>query len=273
MGLAVDEPELPVYDAESLKKKRTELERELYTIDAALERWRVDRAIADEAAGSHDDAELVARHAELMARFDATEAQLLALPTSGDPPHDRLDVDDSAQLIEIATFGRVVAPRAITSADLILSVAPRLTWPCDRVRLCLELISDPHASQSAEELEVALSAAAAATHVDVSLEAPGAALLSLQANISVDIPGRCVVFSFVIPATAQVGASVLFSPVVVSGQKVGGMLGALFVKVGARGGCQISNVWVFAATILLQPSTPSLVLCSPVTLPSRRPRS
>lgn len=59
------------------------LERELCTVDAALERWRAEQGTAAEAAASLGDAELAEQHAELTARFDAAESLRLWRDTSG----------------------------------------------------------------------------------------------------------------------------------------------------------------------------------------------
>ena len=85
--------------------------------------------------------------------------------------------------------------------------------------------------QSADELELSLAASAAATRVEAALEAEGAAPLPLQADVSTDVPGRCVCISIRVPESAPVGSSVCFGPLTVSGQPVAGLLGPLVVKV------------------------------------------
>ena len=99
--------------------KRVALERELCAVDAVLERVRAERSTAADAVASLCDSELVAQHAELTARLDAADALLLALPTAVvEPPSIRIVADEAALLAGAAVFGRVVAPRAITAADL-----------------------------------------------------------------------------------------------------------------------------------------------------------
>lgn len=75
-----DELEVRINEAESTKIAA--LERELCSVDAVLEKLRAERGVAAEAATSLNDAELIAKNAELLARLDAAEAQLLAIPTS-----------------------------------------------------------------------------------------------------------------------------------------------------------------------------------------------
>ena len=225
-----DEVEAHIASVESSKRRALELE--LCAVDAVLEKLRTERGMMEEAAASLGDADLIAESAELMARLDAAEAQLLTLPTSViEPPHVGLVVDEPALLAGAAVFGQVVAPRAITASDLTLEGAPLCTWPGDTVLRYLELQSAPHASQSAEELEVSLGGTAAATHVEASLKAEGAAPKPLKADVSVDIPERCIV-SIAIPDTTSVGSSVCFGPLTVSGQPVAGLLGPLLVEVG-----------------------------------------
>jgi hypothetical protein len=81
---------------------------------------------------------------------------------------------------------------------------------------------------------VSLGAAAAATHVEATLEAEGAAPQPLKIDVSADVPGRCVSISIVIPLSAAVGSTVCFGPLTVSGQSVAGLLGPLAVKVRDR---------------------------------------
>ena len=209
--------------------KRVALEHELCAVDAALEHLRAERSTASDVAASLCDSEL---EAELTARLDAADAQLLALPTTVvEIPHVGVAVDSAALLAGAAVFGRVVAPLAITAADLTLEGAPHHTWPGDTVRLYLVLHSAAHAAQTAEELAVSLGAAAAATHVEATLKAEGAAPQPLQADVSADNPKRCIIISIGVPLDAPVGSSVCFGPLTMSGQPVAGLLGPLVVKV------------------------------------------
>lgn len=226
-----DELDARVTAAESAKI--TALERELCTVDAALERLRAERGAAAKATVSLGDAELVLRHAELRARIDAADAQLLTLPTTiVEPPYVGLTLDTSALLAGIAVVGRVVAPRAVTAADLNLEDSPCRTWPGGTVDIFLTLKGAQHASQSAEELEVSLFAVAKATNVEVSHEALGVAPQPLVTeNTSADISGRCVIVSIAVPAAAPVGSSVCIHAVTVSGQPAGGFVRPLRIAV------------------------------------------
>ena len=195
-----DELEERVVDAGS--SKIAALERELCAVDAALEIWRSER-------GAAADAEFSARHAELTARFDAAEAKLLALPTTIlEPPHIGFIVDAPALLASIAACGQVIAPRAITAADLTLERMPSFAQPGRTLHLHLVRQPTPYSFQSAEELEVSLGAAAAATHVEATLEAPGAAPQHLQTDVRVDLNLHRVVVSCSIPLDAPPVSSV-----------------------------------------------------------------
>jgi len=225
-----DELESCVESAEA--SKRVALERELCAVDAALERLRTERGAASEAVASLSDTELKARHAELSARLDSVDAQLLALPTSVvEPPYVGVVIDEAALSAGAAVIGRVVAPLAVTAADLSLEVATGYAYPGCTLMLRLMSSTALHASQSDDELEVSLSVAAAATHIEAALEAEGAARQSLKAHFSADAPGRCVTISIGVPQDALVGSSVCFSPLTVFGQPVAGLLGPLVVQV------------------------------------------
>ena len=78
---------------------------------------------------------------------------------------------------------------------------------------------------------MSLGAAAAAAHVEATLEAKGAAPQPLQADVTADAPGRCVNISIVVPRDSAAGSSVYFGPLTVSGQPVTGLLGPIVVKV------------------------------------------
>lgn len=150
-----DELQTAIDDAESVK--RTLLEIELCAADAALEQLRTVRGAVAEAVGSLGNTELVAQHAILSARLDTAEALLLALPTTSiEPPHVGLVMDVSALIPEIAVFGRVVAPRAVTAADLALDATPNIARSGDPLLLRFVLLSAFHASLPTEELEVSL---------------------------------------------------------------------------------------------------------------------
>jgi hypothetical protein len=144
-----------------------------------------------------------------------------------------LVVDANALLADISVLGRVVAPRAITAADLTLESAPSYAYPgCTLLLRFVVQQGAKLAARSAEEKEVSLGAAAAATHFNATLEAEGAARQSLKAHFSADAPGRCVTISIDVPQDAPVGSSVCFSPLTVFGQPMAKLLGPLVVKVG-----------------------------------------
>lgn len=199
------------------------MERELCAVDTALERWRAELVTAAEIAASLADADLLARHAELEARLDDAEAQLATLPTSSvELPDVRLEEDNAPAMLaaSIAAFGRVVIPRAITAADLPLSGAPSGARPGGTVLLRLELQSARHATQSAEELELSLGAAAAITQIEAALVAPEQVPQQVQATYAFDVSERCVLIAIASPGSAPAGASVCVSSVTVSGQPV-----------------------------------------------------
>ena len=216
--------------AESVK--RTALELELCAADAALEGLRIVRGAVAEAAGSLGNAELVAQHAVLSARLDAAEAQLLALPTTSvEPPYVGLVMDASSLLPGITVFGRVIAPRAVTAADLALDVAPNIARSGDPLLLRFVLFSAFYASLSTEELEVSMGAAAAAMRVDAALKVKGAASHRLPATISVDVCNRCMIISFAIPLDAAAGALFCVGPRSVCGRPIAGISGLLSIPV------------------------------------------
>lgn len=187
-----DELEACINIAET--RKRVALEREVCTADVALERLRAERGAVAEAAASLSDADLMAQLPELTARLDAAEAQLLALPTAVvEPPYVGLVVDEQALLAGRASFGRIVAPSAITAADLELKGVPSFAYPGGVLSVRLVHPADLHAPQSSEELEVSLGAAAYATVIEASLKSDSAAPQTLQVAASADVPGRCVV--------------------------------------------------------------------------------
>jgi hypothetical protein len=182
------------------------------------------------------DAELIALHPELTARLDCADALLLALPTAViEQPHVELILDEAAMLAGATEFGRVVAPLAVTAADLALEGASGYSHPGGSHILRLVLQSDALVSQSAEELAVSLGAAAAATHVVATLEAEGAAPQPLRANVSADVPQCSVRIAFAVPATAPIGSLVRFGPLTVFGQPTGmsGLPGQLVIEVRA----------------------------------------
>ena len=102
------------------------LERQLVAIDDALERWRTESSAVSNFAADLGDADLVAQQSTLEARIDALEAQLAALSVIPvEIPFIGVAVDTPALLSQIGGFGSVIAPRAITAADLTLPSPPR----------------------------------------------------------------------------------------------------------------------------------------------------
>lgn len=197
------------------------LERQLCDIDAVLSQLRVERAAVAEAAASLGDAELGEKHADLTARLDVAEAQLLTLPTCVvEPPGVKLTADASALFISLADFGRVVAPRSVTAADLTLEESPHYAEGGDTLRWCIALRSSLHASQTAEELEISLGAASESSYIEASLEAIGVTPLPLRTQISMNIPRRCVTITAVVPPAAHTGSFVSVRSLAVFGQSL-----------------------------------------------------
>lgn len=258
-------------DAEE-STKVSALEREACVVDGVLERWRAERSAVTGAAVSLGDVEIVAQLAELTARLDAADAELLALPTTVvEPPYIGLVVEDSPALhADAGPLWRVVSPLAITAADMSVRVdgAPSCTWPGDVVRLRLELISTHHASQTVEEVEVSLNAAAAETQVEAWVDIAGEAPQPLRATFNIDLRARCVVASFSVPKVVTVDASVRFCRLTLAGQPVRGTLGALLIVVG--GLCRIAP----AAPLALLRSTHTCLRSTHycVSLAARLPR-
>lgn len=218
-----DELEASITTAES--DKIASLERELCSIDAALESYRADRGAVAEAAATLEDFEIASRHAELTARLDVVEAQLLALPTSvNELPYIGLVSSLTPLLANVAVLGRVVSPRAVMPADLALENAPRHVRPGGTLRLRLVLDSVRHVCLSTEELEVSLGAAASATCVEASLKCPGAATQPLNTIISADVPSHSLCIACDIPFGTQAGSMVEFGAMLVYGQPVAGVL-------------------------------------------------
>lgn len=201
--------ELDARISSAVSAKVAALERELCAVDTALGRWRADRVAAAEAAAALGDAEFAAKHTELNTRLDSAEAQLLALPTAVvEPPLVVLTLDLPRLLDSIANVGLLVAPVAITAADLALEGIARYALPGCKLLLRLALHGVRHDSQSDAELEVSLAAAAAATHVEAMLEAADATRQQLQVDVGVDVTDRSLVISLAVPLTASVGSSV-----------------------------------------------------------------
>jgi hypothetical protein len=228
--------ELEAQIAAAARAKSVALEKEAVAVDAVLERLRTERIAATEAVASQSDTEFAARHSELTARLDSVHAQLLALPTSVvEPPYVGVVIDEAALLFGAAVFGRVfgraVIPRSITAATLTLEYATNYAYRGCSLLIRLVVKDALLAAQSAEELEVSLGAAATATHIDVWLKAEDAPQKPLLAEISADIPWRCVTISIGVPLDAPVGSAVCFGPLTVSGQPVAVLVSLLVDEV------------------------------------------
>lgn len=231
-----DELEGRVNSAES--SKIAAFERELCAVDAALERWRAERSAAAEAAASLDDAEFLARYAELVARLDGAQAQLLALPTTAiELPHVGLVVDTQSVMASIEDFGRLDAPRAIVPVDLALLHAPLHARSGDVIQMSVLLRSALHDSQSAAELGVSLGVVAAAMRVDAYLWTPDAEpLVPLQVSIAASVPLRCVHISVLTPLDAPDGSTVELSAPLLYGHPVASS--AWFIQLLVQHGMQ-----------------------------------
>ena len=199
----------------SESRKVASLERELVAESAAVR----------EAVVSLSDADLGAQHANLSSRLDDAEAQLQRLPTAViEPPLVPVGLlaDAPALLSSIAGFGRVLAPLAITAADLRLEGVPSRVNPVDTLRLRLSL-GARHAAQSAEELEVSLGTLAEMTLVDSTQSCPWVEPQSLEATLESDAAQRCLHISLDVPLAASDDASVNISAVSVAGQAMSGL--------------------------------------------------
>ena len=196
------------------------LERELLTVEAALERLRSICDTVRLAVAALSDADLTEQHAALSYCLDELDEELAALPTAVvEPAHVGLSADLSELMAELSGFGRVVAPLSITAADLTLEGVPRAVRPGNTLRLRLSL-GARHAGQSAEDLDVSLDVKMAA--VRVSLEGSGVAPHPLQATLSSDSDEGCLRISLAIPPTSRVGAYIHIIRVTVAGLLVAG---------------------------------------------------
>ena len=150
-------------------RKVASLERELVAVDAALERFRTDSGVVQEAVSTLSEADLEAQHAALSSRLDGMEAQLQTLPAAVvEPPFVGLIADATSLLSSIVNFGRVIAPLPV-SLGVRLEPAPSSVRLGASLRLRLS-VGDLHAAESAEELEVSLGKLAAATCIEASVE-------------------------------------------------------------------------------------------------------
>ena len=203
--------------------KAAALERELVTVDAALERWRADSGAVLEAVSSMPDADLALQYASLLSRLDDMEALLQALPIAVvEPPVVGLQIDASALLLSIAGFGSVLAPLSITAADLSLNDLPSRVRPGDTIFLRLSL-GARHAAQSDDELEVSLGWLAGATNVEATVEGPGVNPRPLQASFLPDEALRSLLVCIEVPPAVLYGTTINVAAVSVAGQLVCGL--------------------------------------------------
>jgi len=119
--------------------KAASLERELVAVDAALDSWRAESAAVREAASSLSDADLEMQHDMLSCRLTDAETQLHTLKTAiVEPPVVGFSAKQPALLSSIASFGRVLAPLAVSASDLWVAGLPRRLLMPEHT-LCLRL--------------------------------------------------------------------------------------------------------------------------------------
>lgn len=236
--------------------KRAALERERMVVDAALERLRTSN---DSNAFKGFEADADAGATPLLPTLPLPTLPLpaLLLPTAVvETLRIRVAWDTAA------IFGRVIAPHAVTAADLTLDrlFFSRHAFPgaVFSIRLALNA---PRASQCAEELEASLGAAASATRCDVVLSAAGAAPRLLGCVARACVPDRCIVVTSQIPLDAPCGSSILVRSCSVAGQPVAGALNACVVEVRVSFGIDIyklKSICIFAHCVcsLALPTSP-----------------
>ena len=200
--------------------KTVALERELVAVDAALERWRTEPREARDAGSALTGKAENASHPTMSCGLGDIEAQLQALPTSVvEPPLVGLLTDAPALLQSIAVFGHILAPLAITAADLVLDGVPSSVRLGNAVRFRLSL-GARHADQSAEELAVSLNRLAEATLVEATLEGPDVVPQPLHVTIAPDVAQRCLLILLEIPLCSSHGSTLNISRISVLGQPV-----------------------------------------------------
>ena len=110
--------------------KVSALERELVTIDDALEQTRREHAAAREAATTLDDDAFIAAYDGLIAKLDAVDATNATLPVGPvEPVLLRLNIEIGALLNSIRTAGIVIAPRRVLARDVIMRKLPAHVRP------------------------------------------------------------------------------------------------------------------------------------------------
>jgi hypothetical protein len=195
------------------------LERELEAVDSALERWQRESRAVREAIASLADADIVQQHGALSVRLDGVEEQLRALATAViEPPSVRYISPVTLLLDQIAGYGAIAAPLAVTAADLTLKGLPPYALRGGALRFHVAL-GDRHAGQSPEELEASLGHAVRSLHVDASLLVSGSPSQTVEAQYSTSPADRCIVVTLPLPPGA-VGGSVSISGTSLAGRRV-----------------------------------------------------
>lgn len=194
------------------------LERELISVDAALEHWRTESAAVCEAASSLPDDEFYSQHAALLSRVGAMESQLRLLPTVVvSPSLVRLLADAGPVVSSIESFGRMLSPVTVKPVDLHLERVPCGVRSGDS--LCLRLTWGTRITmQPAEELEASLGRLVETTNVEASVCGPLVELESLQSTCVADAAQHCLLVSFEIPGSSPCGSSVYVNAVRIAGQ-------------------------------------------------------
>lgn len=210
----------------------TVLERELCAVDAALESWRVGRSAVAEAAASLDDADLEIRNAELTARLDGLESQLVNISALViEPSRLELVVDTSALLLEIAAIGKVISPRALAATDFVYKDTLLYMRPGRTDVLRFVIQNAMRSEELSDAFGRSLAASAAATLVDASLEAVGSAPQTLQVTVNFNIGERCVAVSLTCPPDVPDGSIIRISAVSMWGLPVSGIAGPLSIPI------------------------------------------
>lgn len=137
--------------------------------------------------------------------------KLQALPTAVvEPPIVGLLADAAALLAAIECFGRILAPMAVTAADLSIKGTPDYARAGDTLSLRMPL-NIRHAGQSTEEVAVSLGVIDRVTIVKAGLESPGIEPQALVPVLAPDSARRSLVVSLHISPTASTGARVVIS--------------------------------------------------------------
>jgi hypothetical protein len=164
--------------------KLVALEGQLNAVDCDLECWQRESRSVREATTTLVDSELAQQQTVFAARLDGVEAQLRALATAVvEPPFLSIVSCLPALLEQIASYGAMAAPLAVTAADLTLTGLPPYALRGGPLRFQLAL-GDRHAGQSPEELETSLGHAVRSLRVEASLFVDGLSSQPLPAQVS-----------------------------------------------------------------------------------------